>query len=99
MIPCDLDITSTPFCDTKNFTYESELPPSGKKIGLNLLDDEYFTIPYITDTIPNPSASHQLPTQAERNLWIIDINGEDPITAQGVLDELNSHQTPRGIMV
>ena len=29
-------------------------------------------------------------------MWIIDINGEEPITAQGVLDELNCHQTLRG---
>ena len=29
-------------------------------------------------------------------MWIIDINGEDPITAQSVLYELNCHQTPRG---
>ena len=26
--------------------------------------------------------------------WIISINGEEPITTQGVLDELNSYQTP-----
>ena len=29
-------------------------------------------------------------------MWIVAINGEKPITAQGVLDELNRHQTPRG---
>ena len=29
-------------------------------------------------------------------MWIIAINGEDPITAKGALDELNFHQTPRG---
>ena len=51
LIPCELDLTSTPFSDTKNFTYEIELPPSGQKIGFNLLDDEDFTIPYVTDTI------------------------------------------------
>ena len=28
-------------------------------------------------------------------MWIVDINGEDPITAQGALDELNLQQTPR----
>ena len=28
-------------------------------------------------------------------MWIVAINGEDPITAQVVLDELNHHQTPR----
>ena len=74
LIPCKLDITSTTFIDTKKFTNEIELPHSGKKIGFNLLDDKYFTIPYVTDTILNSQAGHQLPTQAKRNLWIVDIN-------------------------
>ena len=34
LIPCELDITSTPFSDTTVITYEIELPPSGKKVGL-----------------------------------------------------------------
>ena len=29
-------------------------------------------------------------------MWIIDTNVEDPITAQGALDELQHHQTKRG---
>ena len=29
-------------------------------------------------------------------MWIIAINGEEYITDQGELDELNCHQTPRG---
>ena len=29
-------------------------------------------------------------------MWIVDIIGEEPITAQCVLDELNFHQTPQG---
>ena len=29
-------------------------------------------------------------------MWIVATNGEEPITAQGVLDELNLHQTLRG---
>ena len=96
MIPCELDITSTPFHDTKMLTYELEVPTDGKKIGFNLLDDEDFTIPYVIDTIPNSPDGHKLLTQAKKNVWIIAINGEDPITAQGEIDELNSHQTPRG---
>ena len=75
LIPCKLDITSTWFSDDTIITYDIELPPSGKKIGFNLLDDEYFTIPYITDNIPNSPAGRQLPSQAKRNVWIIDING------------------------
>ena len=57
-------------------TYDIELPPSGNKVSFNLLDDEDFTIPYITDTIPNSPAGHQLPSQAKRYLWIVAINGE-----------------------
>ena len=67
-----------------------------KKIGFNLLDDEDFKIPYVTDTISNLSSGHIIPTQDKQNLWIIDINGENPIIDQGALDELNRYQTTRG---
>ena len=63
---------------------------------MNILDDEDFIIPYINDTIPNYPSSHQLPTQAKQNVWIIANNGEEPIKYQGKLDELNRHQTPHG---
>ena len=78
----------------KILAYEIELPSSGKKTGFNLIDDEYFTIPYVTDTIPNSPAGHKLPTQAKKNVWIVSINVEEPITSQCALDELKRHQTP-----
>ena len=71
-------------------------PPLENKVSFNSLDDEDFTIPYITDTIPNSQSGHQIPSQAKGNVCIVAINGEEPITAQGALDELNRHQTPRG---
>ena len=74
-IGCKIKFTCNKFCDTKIVTYEIELPPYGKKVGFNLLDDKYFTIPYITDTIPNSPAGNQLPSQSKRNVCIIDING------------------------
>ena len=92
MIPFKIDITSTTFCDTTIITYENELPPSGKKLGFNLMGDADFTISYITGKTPNSPAGHQLPTQAFKNVLIIAINEEEPITAQGTLDELNIHQ-------
>ena len=61
LITCELDITSNPFIYATIVTYDIELPPSGKKVGFNLLDDENFTIPYITDTIPNMPAGRLLP--------------------------------------
>ena len=93
MIPCEFDITFIPLCDTTILTYEIELPPGGNKIGFNLMDGEDFTIPYVTDTIANSLAGHQLPTQSKQNVWVISINEEDPITSQDTLDELNRHQT------
>ena len=92
MIPSELDITSTPVCDTTILKYEIELPTSVNQIGLNLLGNEYFTITFVADTIPNSLAGHQLTTQSEKYLWIVYINGEEPITDQGVIDELNLNQ-------
>ena len=60
LILCEIDITSPPYCDTKLITYEIELPPSGRKVGFNLLDDEDFIIPYITDTIVNSTFGYKL---------------------------------------
>ena len=67
LIPCKIDITPTPFSNTKILTYEIEVHPDGKKIDLNLLDNEDFTIPYVTDTIPNSPAVRKLPTQDKLN--------------------------------
>ena len=75
LIPFELELTSTPFCDTTILTYEIEFPPSEKQIGLNLLDDKSFTIPYVTDTLQNSPASHKITTQAKKYFCIIDING------------------------
>ena len=96
LIPYELDLTSTPFFDTTTITYEIELPPSGNKIGFNLLNYEEVTISYVTDTIPNSPVDRQVPAQANNNVYIVDNNREEPITSQGALDELNIHKTPCG---
>ena len=80
---CELDFTSTPFCDTTTLTCEIDLPPSGKKIGFNLLDDKKFTFSYILDIIPNSPSGNKLPTQAKKNIWTISINVEGPVTSKG----------------
>ena len=63
MVPCELDIKSTPFSDATIITYKIELPPARNKIVFDLLDEKYFTIPYIIDMIPNSPFVHQLPTK------------------------------------
>ena len=95
-IPCELDLISTPFCDDTMLTYKIELPPFGNKIGFNSLDNEEFTIPYITDTITNSPAGHQIQKQAKKKLWIIDINGWELIKARGAIDKPGNCQTTHG---
>ena len=48
------------------------------------------------DTTPNSPAGHKLLTQAKRNVKVVDINVEEPITYQGAIYEIQHHQTPRG---
>ena len=62
MIPCNFDLTSNTFCDTTILTYEIDLPPAGKRIGFNLLDDIDFEITYVIDKISDSPAVHKLPT-------------------------------------
>ena len=73
MISCKLNITATTFHDAKILTYGIDLSPDENKMCLNLLDNEYFTIPYIIGTITNSPAGHQLPTQAKKNVLTIAI--------------------------
>ena len=75
LIPCKPDITSTTYSDTTISNMKLIHLPLGK-VSFNLLNDEYFTIPYITDTIPNSPGYHQLTTRSKRNMWIIAINVE-----------------------
>ena len=96
MIPCKLDNKSTTFHDTKFLAYEIELPSYGKKVGFSLLDNEYFTIPYITDSIPNDPSGHHFSTQVKQTVCIILINVDESVTDKGALDELNYHQNQCG---
>ena len=72
-----------------------ELPPNGKNIGFNLLDDEDLTIPYVVDTILYLPAFYQLTTHANKNMWFMDINSEEPMISQGAIDELQRHHNQR----
>ena len=65
---------------------------SGKENFLNLIDDDDSITPFKLDTIPNYPAGHQLPDQANKNLWIVDIYWEEPIMVKGSPDYLKHHQ-------
>ena len=49
-----------------------------------------YLISLIQSQIHQPFINSQ---HRKKNVWIIDINGEEPIIAQGVVDEINCYQT------
>ena len=70
-----------------------ELPPQGKKFGINLMDDDGFNIPYIVEMVPDYLAGYQLPDQTKNNLFIVEIYGEYPIMSKVDLEEIKLHQS------
>ena len=95
LVPCYLDIKSTPLHDATIITYVIYLPPSENEISFNLLYDGDFTILYIIDKIPNSPAGHQFPIQAKIIVWTISIHGEESITKKGELGELKNYHNQR----
>ena len=77
--------------DSAIFQYELEIPQQGNKIGLNLINDDGSNIECIVDTVPNSPSVHQLPYQSTNNFLIVEIYGEEPITAKGYLEEIKLH--------
>ena len=66
MIPCEIDISSTPFGYSTGTEYEIELTPEENKTGFNFIYDDDFRIPYIIDTVTILQEGRQLTTQAKK---------------------------------
>ena len=92
LITYELKLSDTPFTKSTIVNYELEIPPQGKKFGINLMDDDDFNIPYIVELVPNYLAGHKLPDQAKNNFFIVEIYGEYSIVYKGDLEEIKLHQ-------
>ena len=66
--------------------------PQSKKIVINLMDDDDLNITYILYNIPNYPSVHQLPSQANNNLYVLKMDGEEPITAKCAPEDIRLHQ-------
>ena len=71
------------------------LPEFPHKIGFTFIDDEMFNLPYVQHCTPGSHAYHALPPGMRRNYFLLDINGDSPITSQFVQDTiLRIQQSP-----
>ena len=53
------------------------------------MDDNDFNIPYIVDIDPNYPLGHQLPDQAKKNVWTVEVDDDKPITTKEALKGFN----------
>ena len=83
-----LNLQQTPFNSSEIFTYNLTLPIHATTIGFEIYDDTYFNIPYIHKIIPDTPAYEQIPSIHRRNMFIISINDEEPITSTFAIDLL-----------
>ena len=73
LVTYELSLSNATFADAKIVKYELALKPLGNKVGLNLMDDEYFIIPYIYNTIPNLPEKIRIAYQKNQNVCIVEI--------------------------
>ena len=84
----DFDYTNDPFPDKDRIQISITLPPSPTSIGVFLTDDTTFNMPYIKKCVHSSPIYNALPNGRHNNLLILSINGDSPITASFVKDEL-----------
>jgi hypothetical protein len=85
----ELDLLKTPFSNSEIFTYEIDLPLHATDIGMEIYDDEYFNIPVLKKCIPDTPAYLEIPASNRRNMFIVSINNEEPITSGFALELLS----------
>ena len=88
-----LETRDSPFHPSALQEYEVTLPPRGQSIGLSIVTDEDFLIPILMRIDPAKAIYKEIPTCHNFcRSWIVHIQNEQPLTAQGALDILQSLQ-------
>ena len=93
LIPYELELSDTPFTKSTILNSELELPPQGKKFGINLMDDDDFNIPYIFEMVLDYLVGNQLPDHTKKHFFIVEIYGEYPIMDKGDLKDIKLYQS------
>lgn len=97
-----LDFIDSPFDPDECETFQVILPPKGQSIGITVVTDEDYTVPILHTISPSSNLYDEIPLRHNfASSWVVQIEEEHPITAQGVKDTLYALQrsTPRKIEI
>lgn len=87
--PCDFDSITSPFDPSICESFLITLPPRGISIGIYIDTDEDYLVPILAKISKDRDLYDQIPLKHHfYNSWIIQIEDEHPITAQGMIDAL-----------
>ena len=84
-----MDASSSPFDPNAGFAVTALLPSCPLPMHLSFRDDKSFNLPILNKLPQRHPWRHFLPTEHLRDVWILAINDEEPLTAVGTLETLN----------
>ena len=88
----EFDVKNCPFPKENIFTITIPVPPLGQSLGLEIRDDNNFTMPFIFRTRPQSIAHSALPPGRRTNQFILHINAHSPITSNFVVEYIRKLQ-------
>jgi hypothetical protein len=92
-----IDIGDLAQFDTEPFQLTVQLPPVGSSLDVKMSFDESYHLPFLVSTISESVLVRSLPANFYRNIYILAIGSDDPVTINEVLDAFRSSQVPNAI--
>eukprot|EP00978_Attheya_sp_CCMP212_P001981 scaffold4085_cov33-Attheya_sp.AAC.2 len=88
------DIQTSPFPADEIHSFKISIPPKGRRFFIQVGDDQEYHIPFIDQVYVDSPWFNELPPSAQRNMWIVAINDEEPIMGTSFIDYLHHLQDP-----
>ena len=87
-----LETSLHPMFEDSPVDVNMDLSPSDKRLGIKLAQCEYFNMPYMTQSLPGSTWRQSFGEEYWTNMWILSIDGNEPITCETVLRILRNAQ-------
>jgi hypothetical protein len=71
-----------------------QLPPVGSPLKIKVSFDEAYHLPFIVSTVPASVFACSIPPTFWRNIYMLVIGSQDPVTIDEVLEAFHSYQVP-----
>eukprot|EP00957_Ditylum_brightwellii_P108638 8286504-Ditylum_brightwellii.AAC.1 len=81
----EINMSNHPFFDDVPVKLTIPLPPKGRSLGIEVMECDYYLLPYISKSKADVSFYQKLPGDTCSNSWILSINDVKPHTAENAI--------------